>query len=262
MHYYQFNISDFNNATRHLTRVERSLYRDLIDLYYDTELPLPSDIKKLARLVLASTDDEKKALGVVLEEFFLLENGAFFHERCDLEIKKYQGNSAAKSRAGKASAEARRKSKEAQNEQNLTGVEQVLNTCATNQELRTKNYKPRTINQEPLSSKDSAPSALVDNKKSVEKVRKKVDQVDWGEFFTPEEQAEIKQIRKTNKGGAITQRVANTLIKEFELAVGLGWSVDDCLSEWAARGWKSFKSEWLDSKKEISNYERVMAIEF
>ena len=50
MHYYSHNIGDFNNSTRHLTRVERSLYRDLIELYYDSEQPLQSvDRAKLAR---------------------------------------------------------------------------------------------------------------------------------------------------------------------------------------------------------------------
>ena len=68
MHFYQKNIGDFNNATRHLTRVERSLFSDAIELYYDTEKPLTTDLKKLERLLLAQSDDEqranKKATGV------------------------------------------------------------------------------------------------------------------------------------------------------------------------------------------------------
>ena len=47
MNFYKKHIGDFNNATRHLTRVERSLYSDAIELYYDTESVLTSDIKKL-----------------------------------------------------------------------------------------------------------------------------------------------------------------------------------------------------------------------
>ncbi|WNO60423.1 YdaU family protein [Rheinheimera sp. MMS21-TC3] len=150
MNFYPHHIGDFNNATRHLTRVERSLYRDLIELYYDTEQPLPADdYDRLARRVIAVTEEEKSALQYVLDEFFTLEDGVYKHERCDIEIEKYRNVSSAKARAGKASAEARKKKaapkkKKAtsDSEHNLTGVEQVLNVCATNQEPRTKNQEP------------------------------------------------------------------------------------------------------------------------
>lgn len=66
MNHYPHHIGDFNNATRHLTRVERALYRDMIELYYDTEQPLNSDVSKIARRVLASSEEEKHALVLVL----------------------------------------------------------------------------------------------------------------------------------------------------------------------------------------------------
>ena len=65
MNYYQHHIGDFNNATRHLTRVERVLYRDLIELYYDTEKPITSDLDYLARRIIATTEEDKNALNVV-----------------------------------------------------------------------------------------------------------------------------------------------------------------------------------------------------
>lgn len=151
MNYYPHHIGDFNSATRHLTRVERSLYRDLIELYYDTEQPLPADdFDRLARRVIAVSEEEKAALGYVLEEFFELDGDAYRHSRCDEEIEKYQANSSAKAKAGKASAEARRRKAESARsknpagiEQGSTGVEQVLNMRATNQEPRTKNQEDR-----------------------------------------------------------------------------------------------------------------------
>lgn len=146
MHYYQHNIKDFNNATRHLTHVERVLYRDSIELYYDTEQPLTSVLSVLFRRLRAVTDDEKAAVEYVLSEFFYLVDGVYRHDRCDSEIEKYHSNSSAKARAGKASADSRRKKKEAAIEHNLTGVEQALNTCTT-REQQTKNQEPITINQ-------------------------------------------------------------------------------------------------------------------
>lgn len=126
MHFYQKNIGDFNNATRHLTRVERSLFSDAIELYYDTEKPLTSDINKLNRLLLAHSQEEKDALLVVLNEFFTLTDEGYFNKRCNEEIIKYQAFTESKSKAGKASAEQRAKQK-------ATGVEHVLNTTSTKQ---------------------------------------------------------------------------------------------------------------------------------
>lgn len=117
MNHYPHHIGDFNNATRHLTRVERSLYRDLIELYYDTEQPLNSDTNKIARRVLANTEEERAALLVVLDEFFVLQDDGWHNARCDSEIAKYKGQIEQASKAGKASAAKRSNKKPAPNEQ-------------------------------------------------------------------------------------------------------------------------------------------------
>lgn len=88
MNYYQHHIGDFNNATRHLTRVERSIYRDLIELYYDTEAPLTADLKRLSKKVMARSEEEIEALNDVLDEFFTLEGDVYTHSRCDDELAK------------------------------------------------------------------------------------------------------------------------------------------------------------------------------
>jgi uncharacterized protein YdaU (DUF1376 family) len=141
MNFYQHHIGDFNNATRHLTRVERALYRDLIELYYDTEKPLITDFEALARRILARDEQEKAALKVVLDEFFTLEFDGYHNNRCDAEIAKYHANVESKSRAGRASALARK--------HNSTHIEHMLDECLTNQEPLTINQEPRTINHKP-----------------------------------------------------------------------------------------------------------------
>lgn len=104
MNYYPHHIGDFNSATRHLTRIERSVYRDLIELYYDTEAPLCADVDKLCRLLIARSDEEQAAVVQVLGEFFVDTEQGWRHARCDAEIARYHGNKEAKSAAGKASA--------------------------------------------------------------------------------------------------------------------------------------------------------------
>ena len=89
MNFYSHHIGDFNNATRHLTRMERSIYRDLLELYYDTEKPLTTDMDRLARRCLIA-DDERGALRVIIAEFFEQQDDGHHNKRADREIAAYQ----------------------------------------------------------------------------------------------------------------------------------------------------------------------------
>ena len=138
MRHYPHHIGDFNGATRHLTRVERSLYRDMIELYYDTEKPLPADdYPWLCKKVLAVTTEEKAAVTTILAEFFTKDADVYRNARCDSVIADYKAKINSASKAGKASAKHRKN-------RGVTPVERPLNASATNQE-------PITItnNQEP-----------------------------------------------------------------------------------------------------------------
>lgn len=88
MFYYRHHIGDFNHATRHLSRVERLIYRDLLDVYYDTEKPLPVEIDRLAKIALVPKK-EMKELENVLSEFFTLTDDGYQHGRCDHEIAEF-----------------------------------------------------------------------------------------------------------------------------------------------------------------------------
>ncbi|RLD05031.1 MAG: hypothetical protein DRI65_09635 [Chloroflexota bacterium] len=97
VHYYTHHIKDFNNATRHLTRVERALYRELIELYYDIEQPLPAArLSWVYRKILATNDAEISATNCLLDEFFVLENKKYIHSRCDEEIARRRSSTSAK----------------------------------------------------------------------------------------------------------------------------------------------------------------------
>ena len=103
MHYYQFNISDYRKRTGHLTLLEHAIYRALIDTYYLEELPLCGDAAKLMRTHSARTKDEKAAFSAVVDEFFILTDSGYHHEKCDRELAKIYDKSA----KARASAKAR-----------------------------------------------------------------------------------------------------------------------------------------------------------
>ena len=86
MNYYPFHIGDYLSATRHLTWTEDAAYRRLLDTYYTTEKPLPSELRAVCRLVLATTDEQREAVQVVLSEFFELTSAGWINVRADAEI--------------------------------------------------------------------------------------------------------------------------------------------------------------------------------
>lgn len=67
MHFYDFNIGEYAKKTQHLTNEEDLAYRRALDMYYDTEKPLPTDgLATLSRRLRV----DQQALKNVIEEFF------------------------------------------------------------------------------------------------------------------------------------------------------------------------------------------------
>jgi len=236
MNYYPHHIGDFNSATRHLTRTERSIYRDLIELYYDTEAPLSADFEKLCRLVLARSDEERTAVEQVLNEFFTETEQGFAHSRCDSEIAKYHGNKEAKSAAGKASAAKRAQKPHQQLNTCSTVVEQQNNECATNQE-------PITNNQEP--DKPTPP-------KSPKRGKKDSDELAASDLeamgIAPTVAADYIALRH-KKRTTVTKTVIEGVMREAE---GVGMDLETALRTQIERGWQGFKAVWLENQARAS----------
>jgi len=240
MHFYPHNIADFNNATRHLTRVERSVYRDAIDLYYDTESPLQSDcFDRLCRVLLCRTDEERAALESVLGEFFMLSDAGYSHERCDAEIEKYRLNSTAKARAGKASAEARKNKRS-------THVDHVLNSVQ-----QTNNQELITNNQELITNKKIIAQQVATQDKPAKKIE--LDYSQWPNMPSEQTMTDWIAMRKRLKA-PISQTVINRFSIELKKAKTYGYSVDQCLAECVTRGWRGFETQWLVNSAQNGQY--------
>ena len=146
MHYYQFNIGDYIKNTLHLSLMEDLAYRRLLDLYYDSEQPIPNDIPRVARRLRL----EPQVVQTVLDEFFTLTDEGYKNHRADLEIASYHEYMAKQKANGSKGGRPKR------TQEKPTG----------NPDLTQNNPKqePLTINQEPL---DIAPSVLVKTDKPV-----------------------------------------------------------------------------------------------
>ena len=84
MHFYPFNIKDWALHTAHLSLEEEGAYRRLLDMYYDTEQPIPKETQSaIRRLRLGSYVSEVEQ---VLSEFFDLDDDGYHNARADIEI--------------------------------------------------------------------------------------------------------------------------------------------------------------------------------
>ena len=210
MRHYQHHIGDFDRATRHLTRIERSVYRDLIELYYDTEQPLPIDAAWLCRKIIARTDEESTAVEQTLNEFFSETPTGWYHDRCEAEIDSYRANMSQKAQAGRASAEARRLKRQQACNGRSTEVEQPGNGTPTNR-------KPLTVNHEPEDQEIGTTSAPPKSNKRGTRIAD-----DWG----PDE--ELTQWAKAKRPD-----------------LDLGETVEAFKDHWrAAAGAKGLKLDW------------------
>jgi uncharacterized protein YdaU (DUF1376 family) len=215
MNYYPHHIGDFNSATRHLTRIERSIYRDMIEMYYDTEQALPLDVKALCRKLMARSEEEVTAVEQVLNEFFTVSEQGWMHARCEAVIEEYHKKLRDKSEAGKASAAARAAKAGAPKatpvndlQQAQAAVQQVLDSCSTNQEPITNNHKPEEKNKEP----QDAPRLLA------------FDQF-WKAYPKKTGKGDAEKAFKKAK---VTAELLDTILKAIEAQKkGKGWLEDD-----------------------------------
>jgi len=85
MHYYNFNIGDYMKHTLHLTLEEDLAYRRLLDMYYDTEAPIPNNIPLVSRRLRMASE----VVESVLNEFFEASEEGYKNYRADGEIADY-----------------------------------------------------------------------------------------------------------------------------------------------------------------------------
>lgn len=216
MYFYQHHIGDYRRDTSHLSLLEHGIYRQLLDLYYITEKPLDANA---LRLISARTQDEKDATNLILAEFFTLQDGLYYHSRCEIEINRFKD----KSDKAKASADARwNKNKDLQD----------ANAYKTHSE-HNANHEPITNNHKPLTNKYIPP-------------------------IPAELLADFMVIRKAKRLGNVTQTVFNglqrealkaglTTIQAITIAVERGWGSFKADWDWKP---KQSKSAQRDADRE------------
>ena len=148
MNHYPHHIGDYAEATAHLSFVEDAAYSRMIRKYYSTEKPLPADVKAVQRLVGARTKDELRAVEVILQEFFILQDDGWHQPRCDAELTRYFEKSDKASASANSRWKASGRNANAMRTHKYPNANAHANASKTHDE-RNANQEPRTKNQEP-----------------------------------------------------------------------------------------------------------------
>ena len=146
MNYYPHHIGDFRSGTIHMTRMERWLYRDMIDVYYDTEKPFPLEVERVCAMVGARGKEDRALVESVLEQKFLQTPAGYIHQRCDEEIAAYREKQQLRSKGGHAAKQRRAVQQPITSTAGSDAPAPLQHsTSNANQEPRTKNQEPNTL---------------------------------------------------------------------------------------------------------------------
>lgn len=135
MHYYQFNIGDYQSHTSHLSDIEDLVYRRLLDWYYLHECPIPLDEAEVSRQIRMRSHIE--SIAIVLREYFERTDDGWIHHRANKEIAKADDKSVKAS----ASAKARWSKKDANALPPLSESNATHNTLPITQDTEHKTQK-------------------------------------------------------------------------------------------------------------------------
>lgn len=199
MFYYQHHIGDYLKHTAHLTPLEDIAYRRLLDVYYDTETPIPTDIPQVSRRLRI----DSATVQLVLDEYFQLTEEGYRNKRADAEIAAYhaflQKQKSNGIKGGRPKSKPTDNPRVSQPEPKIT---------------LTENREPITDNLIKTKARFSIPNFI--------------PQDAWQGFY---------EMRKTGKG-VFTERAASLIIKQLTQMNSEGQDVAKVLDQSTANGWK------------------------
>lgn len=151
MNYFPFHIGDYRAATAHLSNEEDLAYRRLLDMYYDSEQPIPLETQWVSRRLRLDTQHIEN----VLFDFFTKQDDGWHHVRCDREIAEYVRNAEKNRTNGKKGG----RPKAAPVFGNNPVGSQVVNTGMPMETQIKGNQEPVTINHKPITKEDKGEKA-------------------------------------------------------------------------------------------------------
>lgn len=158
MHYYSFNPAAYTLDTAHLSDAEDLAYRRLLDFYYTSEAPIPTETQPVSRRLRLGFE----VVESVLHEFFELRETGWHQRRCDAEIAEYHKKADSARENGRKGGRPKltaAPTKKTQAEPRITQPVNLANPAETGSKA---NQEPVTKNQEPVKKKQKPAASLPD----------------------------------------------------------------------------------------------------
>jgi len=139
VHYYKFNIADWNLSTGHLSLEEEAIYFRLINYYYDTQSKIPLETQSVFRRLRLESHEKANS---ILSEFFVKTTDGWVHNRCEKVLGEYK-KTTRKNRANGA--------KGGRPNNHAASIEtQDKPSGLPNESQNNPNQEPLTINHKPI----------------------------------------------------------------------------------------------------------------
>lgn len=232
MHYYQHNIGDYRRDTVHLSLLEHGVYRQLLDMYYLSESPIPRETQQVIRRLSARTQDEINAVEIILNEFFSLTDDGWIHKRCDMEIADYRHKAENSRKNGAKGGRPKSTPEPEKTRQVISG------------------YPSKKLNEpERINALTNKP---IKNLK--EKIIKKEIDPELKKLLHDVDDSVIKDfsILRKQKKAPISETAVNGLRREAAIA---GIDLQTALIACCQNGWQGFKADWYQKAQAPPAYQ-------
>jgi uncharacterized protein YdaU (DUF1376 family) len=209
MYYYQFHIGDYRAATAHLSDIEDLAYRRLLDMYYDTEMPIPLDTHWVSRRLRI----EPQVLDVVLADFFTKTESGWTNDKCQKTIDAYHRQKT----GGKKGADNRWAKRDKPHNDGLPiGSLSHTDSQPNQTPIATINHKP--ITNKKISPPEGVPTDV------------------WQDYV------KLRQAKKAPITDTAIKQIETQASK-------VGFTLTEAIQECLNRGWTGFKGDWVTPKK-------------
>ena len=212
--------SDYLADTAHLGLTEHGVYWRLLLHYYQHHNPLPADLDKICRIVLANTPEERRTVEYILTEFFVLtarEDGTMIwrHGRADVEIKTAKERHDLAARRASAGGQATKTKWE--------GLKQGLKPSSS--------IASRVVSTSTSTSTEKEKEKDTRGKRAVV-CPPEVTEAVWRDFMA---------IRKAKRAPITPTALAGIQREAAKAHLTLEQALEHCCE----RGWQGFKADWL-----------------
>jgi uncharacterized protein YdaU (DUF1376 family) len=218
MHYFQFNIKDYQSHTGHLDDLEDLAYRRLLDWCYLHERPLPEDPAEVARLIRMRSHSD--CIAAVLREFFVRTDSGWISERVQRELQTVN-----------------RKSEKARESARSRWDKRLDANASESHTESNATHNPLPITQDPLpSTQNTKPKVRNTRTSTVVECFDGVEPQVWEDWLA---------IRKAKR-----LPLTKTAMDEIEAEIAkAGLSMQEALKFCCLNGWGSFRASWYEKER-------------